>query len=325
MASVTYHFESVAMPQRLFGPETKNLELLESTLRLEATARDGWIQMDGAEPDVQRGKELFEVLEELSSDKGDVRSRDFRQALNLIAEEDGAALRACLKDRVHTSSKKGWIHPKTPGQKRYLDAIRDSGVTLGIGPAGTGKTYLAMAMGVSYLKQGAVDRLVLCRPAVEAGEALGYLPGDLREKISPYLRPLFDALHDMLPDDELERNQEKGVIEIAPLAYMRGRTLNNAFIILDEGQNTTKDQMFMFLTRMGHGSRIVVTGDLTQVDLPREKLSGLREARSALADVDGVSVVELGKKDVVRHPLVQRIIQAYETSRGSQDDPRVRT
>ena len=184
--------------------------------------------MVGDEANAKKGCDLFEALEGLARDKGDLRGRDFRQALNLIADSDGDALRACMNDRIQTSSKRGVIHPKSLGQKKYLDAIRNGDVTLGIGPAGTGKTYLAMAMGVSLLKEEAVNRLVLCRPAVEAGEALGYLPGDLREKISPYLRPLFDALSDMLPDDELARNQERGIIEIAPLAYMRGRTLNNS-------------------------------------------------------------------------------------------------
>jgi len=189
-------------------------------------------------------------------------------------------------------------------------------VTLGVGPAGTGKTYLAVALGLAALREGKVARLVLTRPAVEAGEALGFLPGDLYEKIMPYLRPLHDALHDMLPAEEIEKHTQRGVIEIAPLAYMRGRTLNHAFIILDEAQNATTEQMFMFLTRLGHGSKAVVTGDETQIDLPPNKRSGLLEAHRALEHLEGVAIVELGKRDVVRHPLVQRIITAYEEHRS---------
>jgi phosphate starvation-inducible PhoH-like protein len=208
------------------------------------------------------------------------------------------------------------VTPKTLGQKRYVEAIRQHDLTFGIGPAGTGKTYLAMAMAVLALKEEKVSRIILTRPAVEAGEALGFLPGDLYEKIAPYLRPLHDALHDMLPVDELERHRERGTIEIAPLAYMRGRTLNNAFIVLDEAQNCTAEQMFMFLTRLGFNSKAVVTGDITQIDLPPNRQSGLVEAKHALRHVDGVALIEFSRRDVVRHPLVQRIIHAYEEHRG---------
>ena len=207
--------------------------------------------------------------------------------------------------------------PKTAGQKRYVEAIRHHDVTFGIGPAGTGKTYLAMAMAVSALREEKVSRIILTRPAVEAGEALGFLPGDLYEKIDPYLRPLDDALHDMLPAEEIAKHRERGVIEIAPLAYMRGRTLNHAFIILDEAQNATAEQMFMFLTRLGFSSRAVITGDVTQIDLPPHKRSGLVEARVALTRTEGIAIVEFQKRDVVRHPLVQRIIAAYEEHRGA--------
>jgi phosphate starvation-inducible PhoH-like protein len=200
-----------------------------------------------------------------------------------------------------------------------VEAIRKHDVTLGIGPAGTGKTYLAMAMAVSALHEEKVARIILTRPAVEAGEALGFLPGDLYEKIAPYLRPLQDALHDMMPAEEIEKQTERGVIEIAPLAYMRGRTLNNAFIILDEAQNSTMEQMFMFLTRLGINSRAVITGDVTQIDLPPNKNSGLLEAQRALKHTEGIAIVELGRRDVVRHPLVQRIIAAYEEHRGKRE------
>ncbi len=204
------------------------------------------------------------------------------------------------------------------GQKKYVDAIRAHDVTFGLGPAGTGKTYLAMAMALSALKEEKVARIILTRPAVEAGEALGFLPGDLYEKITPYLRPLYDALHDMLPAEEMEKSMEQGVIEIAPLAYMRGRTLNHAFIVLDEAQNSTAEQMFMFLTRLGISSKAVITGDPTQIDLPPQKRSGLLEAERALRGVEGIALIQFTRRDVVRHPLVQRIIAAYEEHRGRQ-------
>ncbi len=207
------------------------------------------------------------------------------------------------------------------GQKKYLDAIRRHDVTFGVGPAGTGKTYLAVAMALSALREGRVSRIILTRPAVEAGEALGFLPGDLYEKIMPYLRPLHDALHDMMPAEEIQKNTERGVIEIAPLAYMRGRTLNHAFIILDEAQNSTTEQMFMFLTRLGINSKAVITGDETQIDLPAQKRSGLLEAHRALRHIDGIAIVEFTRRDVVRHPLVQRIIAAYEEHRGKNRSP----
>jgi phosphate starvation-inducible protein PhoH and related proteins len=244
-----------------------------------------------------------------------VGAREFGQALAVIKNEGVDALRSLFAARIQTSSKKAPVTPKTAGQKRYVEAIKAHDVTLGVGPAGTGKTYLAMAMAVSALREEKVSRIILTRPAVEAGEALGFLPGDLDEKLEPYLRPLQDALHDMLPADEIVKHRERDTIEIAPLAYMRGRTLNNAFVILDEAQNTTPEQMFMFLTRLGYGSKAVITGDPTQVDLPHHKQSGLHEAVQALQKIDGVGIVEFHKRDVVRHPLVQRIIEAYEEHR----------
>src|SRR6201999_648301 len=213
---------------------------------------------------------------------GSVRNRDFSNAINIVKTEGLSALKDMMSERIQTSSKKGSVGPKTLGQKKYVDAIRTHDVTFGVGPAGTGKTYLAMAMAVSALKEEKVRRIILTRPAVEAGEARGFLPGDLYEKITPYLRPLHDALQDMLPADEIQKNMERNVIEIAPLAYMRGRTLNNAFIILDEAQNATAEQMFMFLTRLGMNSKAVITGDETQIDLPSNKKSGLVEAHRAL-------------------------------------------
>jgi len=225
-------------------------------------------------------------------------------------------LKDIMSDRIQTSDKKPGVTAKTVGQKKYLDAILHHDITFGIGPAGTGKTYLAVAMALAELREGRVSRIILTRPAVEAGEALGFLPGDLYEKIMPYMRPLHDALHDMMPAEEVQKHTERGIIEIAPLAYMRGRTLNHAFIILDEAQNSTTEQMFMFLTRLGINSKAVITGDETQIDLPAHRHSGLLEAHRVLRHIEGVSIIEFTRRDVVRHPLVQRIIAAYEEHRG---------
>jgi phosphate starvation-inducible PhoH-like protein len=236
--------------------------------------------------------------------------------LNIVQNEGVAALKELYSEKIQTSGKKANVVPKTVGQKNYIEAIRKHDLCFGIGPAGTGKTYLAMAMAVAALREEKVSRIILTRPAVEAGEALGFLPGDLYDKIDPYLRPLLDALHDMMPAEDIVKNRERGIIEIAPLAYMRGRTLNHAFIILDEAQNATAEQMFMFLTRLGYSSKAVITGDVTQIDLPHTKKSGLVEAQHALKSVEGVAIVQFSKRDVVRHPLVQRIIAAYEEHRG---------
>ena len=250
-----------------------------------------------------------------------VRHREFSHALNIVKHEGVSTLKDLMNDRITTSDKKAGVTAKTVGQKKYLDAIRIHDVTFGIGPAGTGKTYLAVAMALSALREGKVSRIILTRPAVEAGEALGFLPGDLYEKIMPYLRPLHDALHDMLPAEEVQKQMERGIIEIAPLAYMRGRTLNHAFIILDEAQNSTMEQMFMFLTRLGMNSKAVITGDETQIDLPPHKQSGLLEAHRALKHIEGIALIEFSRRDVVRHPLVQRIIAAYEEHRGKSRPP----
>ena len=314
--SDTLHFENARFTQMLFGGEAKNLAALERELGVKATTREGWIKLEGAAADVERARHLFELLEGSVKNGGNIRTREFNQALHVVQNEGVAALKSLFAERISTSPRKSQVVPKTTGQRKYVEAIRTHDLTVAIGPAGTGKTYLAMAMALAALREEKVSRIILTRPAVEAGEALGFLPGDLYEKIAPYLRPLYDALHDMLPLDEIERHRERGVIEVAPLAYMRGRTLNNAFIILDEGQNSTSEQMFMFLTRLGFNSKAVVTGDITQIDLPSQKQSGLVEAARALRHTEGVAVVELVKKDVVRHPLVQRIIAAYEEHRG---------
>jgi len=246
-----------------------------------------------------------------------IRNRDFSYALNTVLNDGPEALEGLYSITLQTSARKPVVHPKTIGQKRYIEAIQNHDVTFGTGPAGTGKTFLAMTLAVISLKEEKVSRIILTRPAVEAGEALGFLPGDLQEKLDPYLRPLHDALQDLLPMEEVQKHMERGTIEIAPLAYMRGRTLNNAFIILDEAQNSTAEQMLMFLTRLGFNSKVVITGDPTQVDLPPSKTSGLIEGPAALAKVEGIAHCKFEKRDVVRHPLVARIVQAYEDHRKS--------
>ncbi|MEY2408522.1 MAG: phosphate starvation-inducible protein PhoH [Verrucomicrobiota bacterium] len=318
MPTETLHFENGRSVQQLLGNDAQNLHAIEETLGVKATARDGWIKLEGPSDGLERAKQLFQILDSAVRSGTPVRGRDFSHALGVVQNDGVAALKDLYSERIQTSPKKAQVTPKTAGQKRYVEAIRQHDVTFGIGPAGTGKTYLAMAMAVNALREEKVSRIILTRPAVEAGEALGFLPGDLYEKIDPYLRPLDDALHDMLPAEEITKHRERGVIEIAPLAYMRGRTLNHAFIILDEAQNATAEQMFMFLTRLGFSSRAVITGDVTQIDLPSHKRSGLIEARTALARTEGIAIVEFQRSDVVRHPLVQRIIAAYEELRGTK-------
>src|ERR1051326_7867444 len=316
MVSETLHFENARLAQQLFNNDSRNLKALEEQLGVKATAREGWIKLDGTADAVQRAKQLFQYLENSLKAGSPVRTREFSYALNVMKHDGAGALESLAGGKIQTWVKKASVAPKTLGQKKYIEAIRQNDITFGLGPAGTGKTYLAVAMAVAALGEERVSRIILTRPAVEAGEALGFLPGDLYEKISPYLRPLQDALYDMLPGEEIQKHTERGTIEIAPLAYMRGRTLNNAFIILDEAQNSTPEQMLMFLTRLGHGSKAVITGDETQIDLPPHKQSGLLEAHRVLKNTEGIAVIEFGKRDVVRHPLVQRIIAAYEAHRG---------
>jgi phosphate starvation-inducible PhoH-like protein len=317
VATETLHYENARFAQQLFNHEPRNLQSLETELGVKATAREGWIKLDGPVDAIARARQLFVSLESMLKAGAPVRNREFTHALNVVKHEGVETLKDLSNDRVQTHERKPGVTAKTVGQKKYLDAIRKHDITFGIGPAGTGKTYLAVAMALSALREGKISRLILTRPAVEAGEALGFLPGDLYEKITPYLRPLHDALQDMLPAEEIVKHTERGTIEIAPLAYMRGRTLNSAFIILDEAQNSTTEQMLMFLTRLGHGSKAVITGDETQVDLPPHKNSGLIEAHRALKHTEGIAIVEFDKRDVVRHPLVQRIITAYEEHRGN--------
>ena len=316
MPSITLTFDSARQAQQLFDNDPHNLKLLKEHLEVNATARDGWIKLEGEEDALNLAKEVFDSLREQLNSGQHPRQRELLKAIETVKENGADALKSLHAQRITTSPRKPQVMPKTLGQKTYLDAIAAHDLTFGIGPAGTGKTYLAMAMAVSALHRGDVSRIILTRPAVEAGEALGFLPGDLREKLSPYLRPLHDALTDMMPVEEVQKHMERETIEIAPLAYMRGRTLNNAFVILDEAQNTTNEQMFMFLTRLGYHSKSVITGDPTQIDLPASKLSGLIEALLTLKNANGISVIKFSKKDVVRHPLVQQIIEAYETRRS---------
>ena len=324
MPTETLHFENARVAQQLFDNNSQNLRALEQNLGVKATAREGWIKLEGPAEGVERAKEMFQLLESSLKSGAPVRTREFSHALNVVMNEGVSALRDLYAERIHTSTRKANVTPKTVGQKKYVEAIREHDITFGVGPAGTGKTYLAVAMAVSALHDQKVSRIILTRPAVEAGEALGFLPGDLYEKIAPYLRPLHDSLHDMLPGEDIQKYTERGIIEIAPLAYMRGRTLNNAFVILDEAQNSTAEQMFMFLTRLGHGSKAVVTGDPTQIDLPPHKHSGLLEAHRALKQIEGIAIVEFQRRDIVRHPLVQRIIAAYEEHRGREKEHKER-
>jgi len=316
MSVETLTYESPQFLQKLIGHDLAGLRTLAEALQVQITSRDGWVRIEGAEPAISATKEVFGQLERVRRQGGEVTPTMLRLITESVLTEHGEApADAIMNLKLQGSARKPPVLVKTRGQIAYVQAMREHEVVFGIGPAGTGKTYLAMAQGLHLLKEKAVQRLVLTRPAVEAGEALGFLPGDLKEKIFPYLRPLYDALYDMLDPDEAERMIERGAIEIAPLAYMRGRTLKNAFVILDEAQNTTTEQMLMFLTRLGEGARCVITGDPSQVDLRRHVRSGLREAVEVLQGVDGVKFVSFLSKDIVRLPVVQRIIEAYDKHR----------
>lgn len=312
------HFQSPRQLSELYCGSEENLELVESTFQAKVLARDNWLQIDANSDDsIAAITDVFELLQQGREQGLSIRSGDFHKTVQGVAEGKQEELRTLYDTGSVIRTKRKSIVPKTLGQKRYLRSIFRNDIVFGVGPAGTGKTYLAMAAAVSLLIEGKVERIILSRPAVEAGETLGFLPGDLQEKILPYLRPLYDALADMLSASDVEKLTERGVIEIAPLAYMRGRTLSNAFVILDEAQNTTSEQMMMFLTRLGEGSQMVVTGDLTQIDIPKSRSSGLLEVKNILKDLKGIDFHFFEAGDVVRHHLVQRIIQAYDAYRDT--------
>ncbi len=296
----------------LLGRNDENLRLLETELALRIVARGNEITLRGDERQVARGARIVEELLARLGAGLPAQASDVRAALRVLADDDRADLKGIFLDAIPVPSRKKQITPKTLNQKRYVEAIRAHDIVVGIGPAGTGKSYLAMAMAVSALTRREVSRIILTRPAVEAGERLGFLPGDMYEKVHPYLRPLYDALYDMMEPEKAATMTERGAIEIAPLAYMRGRTLNDAFIVLDEAQNTTSEQMKMFLTRLGFNSRMVITGDITQVDLPSSRASGLIEIQSVLKNIAGIQFVYFTEKDVVRHELVSEIVRAYD-------------
>ncbi len=298
--------------RKLFGSHDRYLEKIEKELNVILVNRNGVLKIVGDETNVNGAASMIGELMGTLDKNGDIEEQKIDYAISLTRENNERVLSEIDKEVIcHTISGKP-IKPKTVGQKNYVDAIKKDMVVFGIGPAGTGKTYLAMALAITAFKNNEVNKIILTRPAIEAGEKLGFLPGDLQSKVDPYLRPLYDALYQIMGADGFQKNMEKGLIEVAPLAYMRGRTLDDAFIILDEAQNTTPAQMKMFLTRIGFGSKVVITGDSTQKDLPKDVTSGLDVAIKILNKIDGISVCKLSSKDVVRHPLVQKIVQAYE-------------
>lgn len=298
--------------RNIFGQFDEHIKKIERTLQVTLISRDSILKIVGPAPNVQKAEKIIRELLGLSVRGNTIQSQNVDYALSLTMEEKEAPLVEMDKDCIcHTINGRP-VKPKTLGQKAYVDKIREDMIVFGVGPAGTGKTYLAMAMAITAFRNDEVGRIILTRPAIEAGEKLGFLPGDLQSKVDPYLRPLYDALYQIMGPESFAKNMEKGLIEVAPLAYMRGRTLDNAFIILDEAQNTTPAQMKMFLTRIGFGSKVIITGDSSQKDLPSGQKSGLEMALQVLKKVEGISICQLTSKDVVRHPLVQKIVQAYE-------------
>jgi phosphate starvation-inducible PhoH-like protein len=311
----TLQFENARTLQSLYANDLKLLKNLEDSLGVKVTTREAWVKLEGEPDKIDNAERVFDQLEQARQKGVPIQKHEFQYALDSVSEAREDDLSDVVSTKIITSSRKPPIVARSLGQRDYVEAIQKYDIVFGIGPAGTGKTYLAVALAVAALKKEQVARIILTRPAVEAGEALGFLPGELEEKIMPYLRPLYDALRDMLEPDEIERAIARQTIEVAPLAYMRGRTLNNAFVILDEAQNTTTEQMFMLLTRIGPNSKCVVTGDVTQIDLPANKRSGVIEALQALKNVPGIATVYFTERDVVRHQLVRAIISAYQQHR----------
>jgi len=306
------HFSNAAHFRELLGQHDEHIRLVEHETGVRIDVGEQRLTFHGDAVETELARRVLGQLYTLLEQGYPIYASDVDYAIRILSGDRGANLRDIFLDTVFIAANKRVITPKSLGQKAYIDAIRNFDVVFGIGPAGTGKTYLAMAMAVAELMKNSIARIVLTRPAVEAGEKLGFLPGDLAEKVNPYLRPLYDALNDMVDFERARRLVERGTIEVAPLAFMRGRTLNDCFVILDEAQNTTTEQMKMFLTRLGYGSKAVITGDVTQVDLPAGKASGLREAQAILRGIEGIRIVTFTERDVVRHPLVQEIISAYE-------------
>jgi len=312
-------FSDLELSRQLFGEHNSNLRRIADTVGVSINARGNTVLIQGDNIPAALAQNILRQLYSLLKSKYPLYPNDIDFAVTALSKDNTVNLKDIFLDTVYITSKKKAVTPKSPAQKEYIDAMRNFDIVFGIGPAGTGKTYLAMAMAVSALSKGLVSRIILTRPAVEAGESLGFLPGDLTEKVDPYLRPLYDALHDMMRFEKVSNLMRQGAIEVAPLAFMRGRTLNDSFIILDEAQNTTSEQMKMFLTRIGFSSKAVITGDITQVDLPPEKSSGLVEAKNILQKVEGIQFVFFSKTDVVRHRLVQEIIEAYEKLDASRE------
>ncbi|MDC3413351.1 PhoH family protein [Aquibacillus sp. 3ASR75-11] len=300
----------------LFGTEDKHLKQIEELVNVSIVSRGGQMNLSGNKENVALAEEVLMALLSIIKKGITISERDVVYAVELAKKGNINQFETLFEDEITKNAKGKSIRVKTLGQKNYIAAIKAHDLVFGIGPAGTGKTYLAVVMAVHAMKQGTVKKIILTRPAVEAGESLGFLPGDLKEKVDPYLRPLYDALHDVLGNEHTVRLIERGTIEIAPLAYMRGRTLDDAFVILDEAQNTTPEQMKMFLTRLGFGSKMVITGDITQIDLPKGVNSGLKSVQGRLANINGISFEYLQQSDVVRHPLVQKIIHAYEQDKA---------
>lgn len=315
-------FDDLQLANTLFGAHNENLRRIGRTIGVRISVKGNTLTIQGDDLDVDLSKRVLNDLYGLLKKGYPLFPTDIDYAIRMLSDDQSVNLEEIFLDTIYISSRKRVITPKSIAQKRYIDAIRKYDLVIGIGPAGTGKTYLAMAMAVASLMKQEVERIVLTRPAVEAGEKLGFLPGSMVEKVNPYLRPLYDALHDMMDFDRASRLIEKGVIEVAPLAFMRGRTLNDSFVILDEAQNTGPEQMKMFLTRLGFSSKSVITGDITQVDLPENKVSGLIEIQGILKGIEGIQFIYFSDKDVVRHPLVQEIIKAYE--RAEEKRQRVR-
>ncbi|MFM1581032.1 PhoH family protein [Helcococcus bovis] len=317
---LVYNVKKIDKLNILFGNLDKNINYIEKEFGVKIKIADNKLKIKGDEEIINLVIHLLDILFEIIETKGMLSFEDVRYAVNMEKQNNSESIKNYLNDILVTTYQGKPIRPKTIGQKRYVDIIRKNGVVFGVGPAGTGKTYLAMAMAIEAFKNKEVSRIILTRPAVEAGESLGFLPGDLQEKIDPYLRPLYDALFEIMGPETYQKLMEKGNIEVAPLAYMRGRTLDNSYVILDEAQNTTPQQMKMFLTRLGYGSKAIITGDITQLDLPNGKKSGLITIRNILKNVEGIEFVDLDKNDVVRHPLVQRIIDAYDKYEKRMND-----